>query len=442
METKIQETMISEKDHIAASFDDLIHQIEQRKQTLLVDLETKSKEKLDRLAQQRKQLEADLECLENSVKVSRSFIKNATDDQFSNQLPLLSDQLTRLKQDNSFLKQPVEIRHPELLFLKKMDLNPFLQSIVITDTLSHEIKHLLRSICKISNYKSPMLPILSVGSYGSTMGCFATPQGITSSKGEMLVCDSGNHRIQIFDTKGHPTRIIGRPGTRNGEFNRPCGIAVDRFSRVIVSDTGNQRIQMFDELGNHLKTFGFVSEMADASSYSSALNRTMVPSGIVVNKKDRIIVSDAVNNLLHCFDLDGQHLWTLKPSSLIEKDLHFGEAIALDKDDNILVCDTKKSKVHVFEPLNGHTRSIGSMGSGPENIKNPTGVAVDQLGNVVVSDSFNNRLQVFDPDGNHLLCCPFEDTNGSALLYPSFLAFDLQNNLLVTFSNNNRFQMF
>ncbi len=37
----------------------------------------------------------------------------------------------------------------------------------------------------------------------------------------------------------------GGPGTGNGEFNAPVGVAVDAWGNVYVSDSGNNRIQKF-----------------------------------------------------------------------------------------------------------------------------------------------------------------------------------------------------
>lgn len=38
---------------------------------------------------------------------------------------------------------------------------------------------------------------------------------------------------------------FGREGERPGEFNCPCGLAVDNSGVVYVCDRNNKRIQMF-----------------------------------------------------------------------------------------------------------------------------------------------------------------------------------------------------
>ena len=43
---------------------------------------------------------------------------------------------------------------------------------------------------------------------------------------------------------------FGGPGTGNGQFNDPEGVAVDSGGNIYVADTVNNRIQKFDSSGN------------------------------------------------------------------------------------------------------------------------------------------------------------------------------------------------
>ena len=61
----------------------------------------------------------------------------------------------------------------------------------------------------------------------------------------VLVCDSGNHRIQIFELSG---KFVGKFGTKDiklGELNDPFSVAVLGNVRIIVSNRNN-RIQIFE----------------------------------------------------------------------------------------------------------------------------------------------------------------------------------------------------
>ena len=61
-----------------------------------------------------------------------------------------------------------------------------------------------------------------------------------------MVCDSGNHRIQVFQLDG---KFVGKFGTRGGnlgELNFPFSMAVLSNGRIVVCDQRNCRLQLFE----------------------------------------------------------------------------------------------------------------------------------------------------------------------------------------------------
>ena len=82
---------------------------------------------------------------------------------------------------------------------------------------------------------------------------FSIPRGlVTDSDGRIIVADTFNHRIQIFDSNGtYLDSIVDADGT-GGSFNLPSGVTTDSDGRIIVADTFNHRIQIFDSNGTYL----------------------------------------------------------------------------------------------------------------------------------------------------------------------------------------------
>jgi sugar lactone lactonase YvrE len=58
-----------------------------------------------------------------------------------------------------------------------------------------------------------------------------------------------------FDANGNWITTWGKPGSGNGEFNTPHGIAADADDNIYVADRGNSRIQVFDRDGKYLRQF-------------------------------------------------------------------------------------------------------------------------------------------------------------------------------------------
>ena len=68
--------------------------------------------------------------------------------------------------------------------------------------------------------------------------------GNSDSCGRILVADSGNDRVQAFDSLGRFVTDFGSSGSGPGQFNNPQGLAVHSSGRVIVADSGNDRLQL------------------------------------------------------------------------------------------------------------------------------------------------------------------------------------------------------
>ncbi len=72
------------------------------------------------------------------------------------------------------------------------------------------------------------------------------PTGITvDSSGNIYVADTGNNRIQIFNSEGSVISLIGSQGSSDGQFNNPCDVAVDSSGKLYVTDYGNSFVYIF-----------------------------------------------------------------------------------------------------------------------------------------------------------------------------------------------------
>ena len=64
------------------------------------------------------------------------------------------------------------------------------------------------------------------------------------------------HCIKVFSDQGDFLYQFGRKGIGDGEFNRPLGLAVDNLGRLVVCDSNNNRIQLFQLDGTFCCKFG------------------------------------------------------------------------------------------------------------------------------------------------------------------------------------------
>ena len=94
------------------------------------------------------------------------------------------------------------------------------------------------------------------GSLGEADGEFDIPVSLTTNSTHILVADTNNNRVQIFDLDGMHVSTIGISGTTAGsgeaQFSNPSGIAVNS-THILVTDLNNHRVQVFYLNGTYAK---------------------------------------------------------------------------------------------------------------------------------------------------------------------------------------------
>ena len=84
------------------------------------------------------------------------------------------------------------------------------------------------------------------GARGSGRGQLHNPCSLTTDlNGFIIVADTSNHRVSIFDNNGSCIHCFGSSGSANGQFRYPYGIAVSPNGSIYISDLDNKRIQIF-----------------------------------------------------------------------------------------------------------------------------------------------------------------------------------------------------
>ncbi|XP_051171976.1 RING finger protein nhl-1-like isoform X2 [Leptopilina boulardi] len=118
------------------------------------------------------------------------------------------------------------------------------------------------------------------------------PADVAVSIAEIVVADSGNHKIKIFNHKGQLVHYIGGSGILRGLFRTPEVVQLDNRSNILVGDSGNSRVQIFSRQGELLKMFGAKGTKSGQFGWIS---------GLVIKANLDIIIADNKNNNLQLF---------------------------------------------------------------------------------------------------------------------------------------------
>ena len=271
-------------------------------------------------------------------------------------------------------------------------------------------------------------PVLSFGKCGSGNGRFKYPRGVAVSDGdEIVVADSQNYRVQVFDRNGTLLRSFGHKGENDGEFNyRPTGIAINQDRQIFVADRGNHRIQIFSWEGRHLGSFG-----GKGSLDSQLLN----PRGLSLDSTGNIIVADAGNKLMKIFTPDGRFVMKIGGSfSFPDHCVQCGEYL--------IVSDFSEHCIKVFNREGHFQYKFGKNGKGGGDFNYPRFLLGTQSKHLLVCDEGSHRIQVFEIDGKFVGKFGTDGTKVGEFKEPFSVAVLSNDHIVVCDKNNHRIQIF
>ena len=64
-------------------------------------------------------------------------------------------------------------------------------------------------------------------------------------EGNIIITESGNNRISVFSSSGAFLKHFGRKGSDPGMFHHPRHVCVNTKGELVVADELNHRLQLF-----------------------------------------------------------------------------------------------------------------------------------------------------------------------------------------------------
>ena len=245
-----------------------------------------------------------------------------------------------------------------------------------------------RNSNQVQKYDSNGNLLATWGGPGSGNGQFNDPEGIAvdNERGLIYVTDCNNNRIQRFDLNGKFLGIAGSMGSGAGQFINPAGIAVDSYGNVYVADRENDRIQKFYPNGTFIRMWGRGGD--GPGEFNS-------PESVAADRLGFVYVGDEENNRVQKFDSNGFFLAVLGTYGNGDGQFIDPEDVAIDNLGNVYVADSDNSRIQKFNSNGTFVGKLGSQGKGDGQFNDPRGVAVDLSGNVYMADTGNGRIQKF-----------------------------------------------
>ncbi|CAH3038536.1 unnamed protein product [Porites lobata] len=196
-------------------------------------------------------------------------------------------------------------------------------NIVVTDCYNHRVQVFDRN----GNFLSKF------GEKGSLDNHLSNPAGLSiNGNGDIIVSDPGNKLIKIFSSSGEYLRKFGGAGSLVKPYH-----CIQHGQYFIVSDAGDHSIKMFNLEGK------FISKYGKQGNKDGEFNQ---PFCLSVNKERLLMVCDSQNHRVQVFELSGKFVTKFGSEGSGRGELKYPFSTANLSDGRIVVCD---DRIQVFE---------------------------------------------------------------------------------------------
>ena len=199
-------------------------------------------------------------------------------------------------------------------------------NIVVADSFNHRVQVFDRN----GNFLSKF------GEQGSGDNQLRYPQGLSiNSNGDIIVADTNNPLIKIFSSSRKYLRKFGGAGSLLDPYH-----CIQHGQYFIVSDFGDHSIKIFDLEGK------FISKFGKKGNKDGEFNK---PRCLSVNKEGLLMVCDSENHRVQVFELSGKFVTKFGSEGSGRGELKHPISTAILSDGRIVVCDFNNDRIQVFE---------------------------------------------------------------------------------------------
>jgi streptogramin lyase len=245
------------------------------------------------------------------------------------------------------------------------------------------------------------------------------------AKGNMFFVEMQNHLVRRVDAGTGLISTVAGTGTKGfsgdggpavkATMSAPHSIALDDRGNLYICDIGNHRVRRVDLKTGVITTFAGTGEKQPTPDGASLTGTPLNgPRALDFDGKSSLWLALREGNAVYRIDLDKQ---TLHHAAGTGKSGYAGDGgdakrallagpkgIAVGPGGDVYLADTESHTIRVIRSSSGVIETLvgdGKQGDGPDGdpqkcrLARPHGVYVDARGNVYIGDSSNNKVRKF-----------------------------------------------
>lgn len=202
-----------------------------------------------------------------------------------------------------------------------------------------------------------------------------------NSKGDLVIADAGNTRIQVVNTSGDSVMAAGESGREGYKLQSITGIGVNPLTDDVL---------VCDQRGNKIIRF-----TSDGTPNLRIVSKMKFPMDVCLDRNGNCYVIMSKQSEVYKYDSNGKFISTIGGSG--KAAMLFPTSIILHKD-HFFITDFGGKRI-VKLSLNGTFVGEYKEKGEYEEIKGPSGLHIDQNGNLYILDLGEVPVVILSPDG-------------------------------------------
>lgn len=199
---------------------------------------------------------------------------------------------------------------------------------------------------------------------------------------QLFVADVGNDAVKVLD----PDTLVTLGVVGRGELSGPHDLAFDPQGRLVVADSGNDRIAIFE-----LRETAGAPGGALVGVYDAELGS---PEGVAVAADGTIYISNARRHDLVAVR-DGVVIARIGGSGSGDNRYRRPHDVELDAQGRVYAVDPGNNRIQI---LTSSLEFVAALAGAPFDFNEPKYLAFDARGWLYVADENNNQVKIFDRD--------------------------------------------
>ena len=213
------------------------------------------------------------------------------------------------------------------------------------------------------------------------LGLLAPEALAVDHRGDILVADTGNHRLLLVTRDGEVLEEFGGFGWEDGQFDTPSDLSVYEGFYTYVLDEGNRRVVRYDADGDFLDV---IVPEDDAGT----------PVAMAIGPAGGLFLVDLDSQSVVSYSQFEERLSPLGRFGLDEGGLADPADVAVGPGREVAVADRGRFSIEVFDEFGSELYSLAT----PDTMF-PVDITFDHVGNVFVADGRHGRILAFPAGG-------------------------------------------